>query len=92
MAMYQTALLPIVELLENTDIVLKWYADDGNAVGKLRFLLRLHEALGEHGPAFVFQKTAQRFQNKNSVRALKDHFETLTARKDSPSEYISSKC
>ena len=41
MAMYGIALLPFVKLLEITDVVQKWYADDGNAVGKLKHLHRL---------------------------------------------------
>ena len=43
-----------MKLLENTDIVKKWYANDGNAVGKLKDLHRLHEPLAEHGPAFGY--------------------------------------
>ena len=57
MAMYEIALLPLVKLLENTDVVQKWYADDGNAVGKLKDLHRLHDALTERGPAFGYHIT-----------------------------------
>ena len=69
MAMYGIALLPLVKLLENTDIVQKWYADDGNAVGKLEDLHRLHEALAEHGPAFGYHIT------KCHIIAKKNHIE-----------------
>ena len=51
------AILPLVKLLENTDRVQKWYADDGNAVRILKDLHRLHETLAEHGPAFEYHIT-----------------------------------
>ena len=69
MAMYGIAHLPLVKLLENTDIVQKWYDDDGNAVGKLKDLHRLHEALAEHGPAFEYHIT------KCHIIAKKNHIE-----------------
>ena len=37
-AMDVIALLPLLKLLESTDMVQKWNADDGNAVGKLKDL------------------------------------------------------
>ena len=57
MAIYGIALLTLVKLLENTVVVQKWYADDGTAVGKLKDLHRLHDALTEHGPAFGYHIT-----------------------------------
>ena len=44
MAEFWIVRLPLERLLENTDIVLK-FADDGNAVEKLRYVHRQHEAL-----------------------------------------------
>ena len=130
MTMYGIALLPLVKLLKNTDVVQKWYADDGNAVGKLKDLHRPHDALTEHCPGFGYHITKchiiaeknhlenpkeifknkdghfgrpsntrighrqriclSRFQNKSSVRARKNHFQTRTARQNSPSECTSS--
>ena len=57
MAMYGIALLPLVKLLENTDVVQKWYADNGNAVGKMKDLHQIHDASTEHGPAFGYHIT-----------------------------------
>ena len=44
MSMYGLALLPLMRMLEDTEITQKWYADDGNAVGEAR---RNIEALQE---------------------------------------------
>ena len=38
MAMYGLAIIPLIKLLSVDDVTQKWYADDGNAVGKLRNL------------------------------------------------------
>ena len=57
MAMYGVALLPLVKILEDPKTVQKWYADDGNAVGKLTDLLSTHEKLAKHGPAFGYHIT-----------------------------------
>ena len=35
MAMYGLAIIPHIKLLSEDDVTQKWYADDGNAVGKL---------------------------------------------------------
>ena len=41
MSMYGLALIPLMRMLEDTEITQKWYADDGNAVGKLDAIYRL---------------------------------------------------
>ena len=57
MSMYGLALLPLMRLLEDTEITQKWYADDGNAVGKLDAIHRLYKKLQQHGPAFGYHIT-----------------------------------
>ena len=55
MSMYGLALLPLMRILEDTEITQKWYADDGT-VGKLDALYRLYKKL-QHGPAFGYHIT-----------------------------------
>ena len=57
MSMYGLALIPLMRMLEDTEITQKWYADDGNAVGKLDAIYRLYKKLQEHGPAFGYYIT-----------------------------------
>ena len=35
MALYGLAIIPLIKLLSVDDVTEKWYADDGNAVGKI---------------------------------------------------------
>ena len=44
--MYGLAIIPLIKLLSVDDVTQKWYADDGNAVGKLSILLTVHYAKG----------------------------------------------
>ena len=54
MPMYGIALLPLIELCKQDRVLQKWYADDGNAAGKLKDLRILVKKLQEHGPAFGY--------------------------------------
>ena len=82
MTMYIIAFLQLVKLLENTDIVQKWYADDGNALGKLKDLHRLDEALAEHGPAFGYHMTKCHIvAKKNHIENTKETFKNKDADK-----------
>ena len=38
MAIYGLAIIPLKKLLSDDNVTQKWYADDGNAVGKLSTL------------------------------------------------------
>ena len=57
MSMSGLALLPLMDILEDAHVTQKWYADDGNAVGKLEALRTLHDKLEEHGHAFGYNIT-----------------------------------
>ena len=57
MAMYGIAILPLIDLVKSEQTLQKWYADDGNAVGRLEALFDVHEKLEEHGPAFGYNIT-----------------------------------
>ena len=57
MSMFGLAFLPLTRLLEDIEITQKWYADVGNAVGKLDTILKLYRKLQHHGPAFGFHIT-----------------------------------
>ena len=50
MAKYGVSILPFIQIVSNDQVKLKWYADDGNAVGSLA---NLHASL-EHGPSFGY--------------------------------------
>ena len=55
MAMYGIALLPLIEMTKNINVLQKWFADDGNAAGSLESLKELYNCLCEHGPAFGYK-------------------------------------
>ena len=45
MAMYGIALLPLIEMTKNINVLQKWFADDGNAAGSLESLKDLYNCL-----------------------------------------------
>ena len=57
MAMYGIAILPLIDLIQKTNITQKWYADDGNVTDSLKDLKAVHEQLKQHGPAFGYTLT-----------------------------------
>ena len=57
MAMYGIAILPLIDLIQKTNITQKWYADDGKITGSLKDLKAVHEQLKKHGPAFGYTLT-----------------------------------
>ena len=66
MAMYGLAIIPLVKLLSADNVTQKWYADDGNAVGKLSNLrtvldkiVSLGKFFGYHGKASKCQLTVK---------------------------------
>ena len=86
MAMYGIAILPLIDLIQKTNITQKWYADDGNVTGSLKDLKAVHEQLKKHGPAFGYtltkcniitktenMKQAQSLFNKEDVEIVDGH-------------------
>ena len=57
MAMYGIAILPLIQRVRHENITHKWYADDGNAVGKLEDLAAVFQRLKTHGPSFGYHLT-----------------------------------
>ena len=57
MAMYGIAILPLIELIQKSNITQKWYADDGNVTDSLKDLKAVHKQLKRHGPAFRYTLT-----------------------------------
>ena len=57
MAMYGVSILPLIQLVSNDQVKLKWYADDGNTVGSLANLHQIMRMLLEHGPSFGYNLT-----------------------------------
>ena len=54
MTMYGVATLPLIDMLEDQNLTLKWYADDGNVAGSLQSLRIVLDKLYEHGGAFGY--------------------------------------
>ena len=52
--MYGIAILPLIDLIQKTNITQKWYADDGNVTGSLKDLKAVHEFLKKHAPALGY--------------------------------------
>ena len=86
MAMYGIAILPLIDLIQKTNITQKWYADDGNVTGSLKDLKAVHEQLKQHGPVFGYTRTkcniiaksehmkqAQSLFNKEDVEIVDGH-------------------
>ena len=57
MAMYEIAILQLIELVQNPKVTQKWYADDGNVAGSLDDLKIVHDKLKQHGSAFGYTLT-----------------------------------
>ena len=57
MALYGVGLLPLINLVSNSNIVQKWYADDGNAVGEIDDLVETLKQLKTHGQFFGYNVT-----------------------------------
>ena len=70
MSMYGLPLLPLTRLLEDTEITQKWYADDGNAVGKLDAIYRLYKTLQQPGPAFGYHITKSHLFTKTDHKEV----------------------
>ena len=57
MAMYGVGLLPLITLVSHSNKVQKWYADDGNAVGKIDDEVETLKQLKSRRPFFGFHVT-----------------------------------
>ena len=62
MAMYGLAIIPLIKLLSVDDVTQKWYADDGNAVGKLSNLRSVHDKIVSLGKFFGYHVKASKCQ------------------------------
>ena len=62
MAMYGLAIIPLIKLLSVDDVTQKWYADDGNAVGKLSNLRTVLDKIVSLGKFFGYHMKASRCQ------------------------------
>ena len=62
MAMYSLAIIPLIKLLSVDDVTQKWYADDGNAVGKLSNLRTVLYKIVSLGKFFGYHVKASKCQ------------------------------
>ena len=62
MAMYGLAITPLIKLLSVDDLTQKWYADDGNAVGKLSSLRTVLDKIVSLGKFFCYHVKASKCQ------------------------------
>ena len=62
MAMYGLAIIPLIKLLSVDDVTQKWYADDGNAVGKLSNLRTVLDKIVSLGKFFGYHVKASKCQ------------------------------
>ena len=54
MAIYRVGLQSLSNLISNINLVPKWYADEGNDVGKIHNLVEPLKQLKTHGPFFGY--------------------------------------
>ena len=54
MAMYGVAIIPLIRKLETQDVLQKWFADDGNAVGSLKNLRKILDVVETTGKGFGY--------------------------------------
>ena len=62
MAMYGLATLPLIKLVNNNSSTPKCFADDGNAVGKIKSLRTFLDNIINHGKYFGYHVTVSKFQ------------------------------
>ena len=62
MAMYGLAIIPLIKFLSVDDVTQKWYADDGNAVGKLSNLRTVLDKIVSLGKFFGYHVKASKCQ------------------------------
>ena len=62
MAMYGLAIIPLIKRLSVDDVIQKWYADDGNAVGKLSNLRTVLDKIVSLGKFFGYHVKASKCQ------------------------------
>ena len=62
MTMYGLAIIPLIKLLSVDDVTQKWYADDGNAVGKLSNLRTVLDKIVSLGKFFGYHVKASKCQ------------------------------
>ena len=62
MAMYGLAVIPLIKLLSVDNVIQKWYADDGNAVGKLSNLRTVLDKVVSLGKFFSYHVKASKCQ------------------------------
>ena len=66
MSMYDIALLPLLDLVNEEGVLQKWYADVGNVAGSTELLRNLFEMLKLHVPAFGYNITKCHLITKDS--------------------------
>ena len=62
MALYGLAIIPLIKFLSVDDVTQKWYADDGNAVGKLSNLRTVLDKIVSLGKFFGYHVKASKCQ------------------------------
>ena len=62
MAMYGLATLPLIKLVNDNSSTPKWYADDGNEVGKFKSLQTVLHNIIKHGKYFGYHLKASKCQ------------------------------
>ena len=63
MAMYGLAIIPLIKILSVYNVTQKWYADDGNAVGKLSNLRTVLDKVVSLGKFFGYHVKASKCQS-----------------------------
>ena len=75
MARNGLASLPLIKKIKDNSLIQKWYADDGNAVGKLKSLRRVLDNIIKHGEFFGYHVKASKCQHsvkdENNEEAIK---------------------
>ena len=69
MAMYGIAILPLIDLIQKTNITQKWYADDDIVTGSLKDLKTVHEQLKKHRLSATHWRNVTSLQNETMKAA-----------------------
>ena len=60
--MYGVAILPLIQKISKVNVIHKWYADDGNACGRISDLYETFRALKTEGPGYGYFVNAPKCQ------------------------------
>ena len=60
--MYGVAILPLIQKISKVNVIHKWYAEDGNAFGRISDVYETFRALKTEGPGYVYFVNAPKCQ------------------------------